>query len=207
MAHVEQLAVAERPETGSTAARRLRRENLVPGNVYGHKVDPRPVKVTGEAIAALVKSGHHVVEIDAIGGGKQQAILKDVQWDALGREILHFDLQRVDAEEVIQVDVPVHTRGDAPGVIAGGILDFTHHAVPVECPALAVPDEIKINIGSLKFGDAVRVGDLELPEGVKVLLGDEEPLIQIIAPKGGIGGGDDDEAEEGAAEGEGDAAE
>ncbi|MEM7812296.1 MAG: 50S ribosomal protein L25 [Planctomycetota bacterium] len=192
MAHIEPFAVQERPETGTTAVRRLRRASLIPGNVYGHEQDPRPVKAAEEAVRALAYSGHHVVEIDAMGGGKQQAVLKDVQWDALGRDILHFDLQRVDAEEVIQVDVPVHTKGDAPGVIAGGILDFTHHAVPVECPAASVPDEIKINIGAMKFGDAFRVSDLEMPEGVKVLLDDGEPLIQIIAPKGGMDAGDDE---------------
>ncbi|QDT66231.1 50S ribosomal protein L25 [Calycomorphotria hydatis] len=197
MAHVEKLAAEKRLHVGSASARRLRQNSIVPGTVYGHGEDPVAIAAPEEKIRSIIFSGHHVVELD-LEGNVDQTLLKDVQWDVFGNNIIHFDLQRVSAKELIHVEVPVKTHGTAPGVVNGGILELPHHSLTVECNAINVPDAIEINIGELKIGATIHVSDLKLPEGVKVTIDPQEVVLHIVAPR--VGGAEEEETEEVAAE-------
>ena len=123
----------------------------------------------------------------SIDGKTEKALLSEVQWDTFGKHLLHVDFIRVDANERIEVTVPIHTRGTAPGVLAGGILEQPHHEVHVECLAVEVPQEFVIRVGALQLGDVVHVSDLEsyvtLPATLKVLSPPDEVLIHIVEPR------------------------
>src|SRR5262249_54531564 len=115
-------------------------------------------------------------------GNTEKALIRDVQWDHLGHDILHVDFFRVTADERITVEVRIELRGTAPGVAAGGVLDQPLHAVQVECPALSVPDSIRVNISELQLDGVIHVRDLVLPEGVKAMADEDAVVVHVTAP-------------------------
>ncbi|MBM4074522.1 MAG: 50S ribosomal protein L25, partial [Planctomycetes bacterium] len=91
MSKEAKLVVQPRTEMGTAACRRLRNRGLVPGNVYGHKSDPKPVVMTSEALAPIIKSGARVVDLE-VSGQHEKAVIREVQWDTFGRFVEHIDL-------------------------------------------------------------------------------------------------------------------
>jgi large subunit ribosomal protein L25 len=183
MAEVLTLNAEPRKETGSKASRRLRREGIVPGNVYGHKQDPQPIQLKADDVRHVLHKGGRVVDL-AVGGGAEKALLSEIQWDTFSQHLLHVDFLRVDPDEKVEVKVPVHLRGNAPGVLAGGILEQTHHELTVECLAVDIPTEILVRIGALQMGETVHVSDLtELPTGVKIVDAPDTIVLHIVEPR------------------------
>ncbi|QDT39428.1 50S ribosomal protein L25 [Stratiformator vulcanicus] len=182
MSDAEHLSAEPRSKTGSIAARRLRQNAQIPGNVYGHGEGSVAIAAPRDRIDHLVHGGHHIVQLE-LEGETQQTLLREVQWDAFGQEVLHFDLQRVSSEEKIQLEVPVVTTGEAPGVVNGGLLDVPLHSLEIECPAGQVPDQITVNINQLKIGDGIQVRDLNLPEGVSTTANPDDTVVHVLSPK------------------------
>ena len=190
------IAIDVREAKGSTACRRLRRAGLVPANVYGHGEDPVMGSLPAETALAIANAGAKVVDL-TVSGAAAKALVRELQWDTFSTEIIHVDFQRVDANERVHVQVPVHLRGTAPGVVAGGILEQPVHVLDIECLAVAIPDQIVIRVGSLKIGDALHVNELtEVPDGVTITAPGETMIVHVVAPRGA------EEEETPAAEGE-----
>ena len=181
MAEDPKLAAEPRPKLGSTESRRLRRIQRIPGNVYGHGEPPVAVTVAEESLIPIVHSGHKVVDLE-LGGNSQKAMFREVQWDTFGNHLLHFDLQRVSADERVVVEVAVETHGTSPGVLAGGILDTPLHTIRIECPALQIPDRIEININHVELGQAIHVRDLKLPANVTALNDEDDVVLHVLRP-------------------------
>ena len=182
MAVITRIPAQRRAEQGTTACRRLRRQGLVPANVYGHKQEAIPISLKEDDIRPIITSGAHVVELD-LGGNLEQALIRDVQWDTFSTYVRHLDLIRVDANERVKVNVPVQLRGTAPGTLAGGMLEQPLHALHVECLAIQIPDFIPVRITSLDIGGAVHVKELtDLPEGVTVLDHPEALIVHVVKP-------------------------
>jgi len=182
MADTVVFDIQPREGRGSSKARRLRREGLVPGVIYGHKEAAESVSLNAELVAFAVRHGTRVVDLKG-GKGPQKAQIKEVQWDHLGKEIVHVDLVRVAADERIKVQVPLEVKGIAPGVTAGGVLDQPIHVVEVECLVTEVPASIRVNINELQLGAALHVRDLHLPPDVKVLADPDAIVIHVTAPQ------------------------
>ncbi|MCA9032412.1 MAG: 50S ribosomal protein L25, partial [Planctomycetaceae bacterium] len=133
----------------------------------------------------IARSGAKVVDLKLEGSDEQKAIVREVQWDTFGTHVLHLDFMRVDATQRVTAHVPIHLRGTAPGVIAGGRLDHHLHALTIECLAVQIPTEINVRITSLKIGDSLHVSDIaDLPPGTTVLSPADEVVVQIVEPKG-----------------------
>lgn len=182
MAQSASIKVEQRTRLGTAECRRLRREGMIPGNVYGHEQEPVAVKAVLEDIDSLIHSGTHVLDIE-LDGTTQKTMFKDVQWDAFGTRIQHFDLLRVDANERVSIEVPFEIRGLSPGVLAGGVFDQPNHTLQMEVPVFAIPDSIEVRVHDLQIGDAIHVSDLELPEGSTVDLPPEAVVIQVVEPQ------------------------
>jgi len=176
------LTAQRREALGSSATKKLRREGLVPGNIYGHKEETIAFAVSSETLSPIIASGHKVVDFD-LDGKEEKAIIQDVQWDTFSQYVQHFDLLRVDANERVSTDVEIVVRGIAPGVLAGGILEQTHHYLPIECPVIRLPEQIVIRVTDLKLGQAVHVSDLELPKDCTTSLPPEEVVVHIVEPR------------------------
>jgi large subunit ribosomal protein L25 len=166
--------------TGSRVARRLRAQGKVPAVIYGHKQAVVPIALARDAVLDLIKRAAHVAELD-LGGTSETVLVRDVQWDHLGKEILHLDFARVSAEESIETEVRLDLRGYVPGAVAGGVLEVVHHTVNVICSAGAIPDSIKVDVSGLSLGHGIHVRDLVLPEGVKVDADPELLLVHIVS--------------------------
>ena len=115
------------------------------------------------------------------GGLAETALIRDVQWDALGAHVLHLDLARVSAQERVEVTVPIELRGEALGSKQGGIVEQLMHDVNVECSASTIPERISVNINDLDVGQAISIADIEVPDGVTLLAPQEASLVHCVA--------------------------
>jgi large subunit ribosomal protein L25 len=181
MAEVVVLETAKREGRGSHKAEHLRREGRVPAVVYGHKEATETITVDGEILLHAVLHKARVVDLKT-GEKIQKALIRELQWDHLGKELLHADFKRVDVTERIDITVPLELKGIAPGVTGGGVLEQPLHLLHIECLAVAVPESIRVNIGALQIGSAIHVRELTLPEGVKVLGDPDAIVVQVKAP-------------------------
>jgi large subunit ribosomal protein L25 len=182
MAETVTLVAQRRDTSGTHEARRMRKKGLIPAVVYGHKEATVSVTVNRDDLQKAIRQGARVVDLQE-SGKTEKALLRDLQWDHLGMEIMHVDFARVAADERIKIEVRVELRGTAPGVTAGGVLDQPIHSLVVECLAIAVPESIRVAINELLIGQAVHVKELKLPEGVTTAVDPEAIVVQVAAPK------------------------
>lgn len=178
---VEKRDPAKNKGTGSRASRKIRAAGRVPAVIYGHKLPVVPVSLTKKDVAFMMETSGHLAELD-IEGTSETVLIRDVQWDHLGREILHVDFERVSREELIETAVNIEVRGEAVGVAEGGLLQQLLHELTVKCPAGSIPDVIRLDITELKIGDGIHVRDLPLPEGVEPILEPEVLVLNVVAP-------------------------
>ena len=161
--------------TGSRVARRLRKNGQIPAIIYGHKQAPVPISLPRETVWEMIKKSTHLAELE-MNGSSETVLIRDVQWDYLGKEILHLDFARVSVGESIETEVRIDLRGTAPGLAEGGVLETLVHAVHVICRADAIPDSFKVDVSDLHVGKAIYVRDIKLPEGVTIK-GDPDALL------------------------------
>lgn len=176
------LVTESREGRGTRKAGKLRKLGKVPAVVYGHKEQTLSVMVPHDLLLGTIKHGVRVVDLN-VGGKVEKAQIVEVQWDYLGKDVLHVDFKRVSADERIKTKVRIEIRGVAPGIAEGGVLDFQLHTLEVECPALAIPESIRVPVNELKVGNAIHVRELKLPEGVKPLVDGEIIVVQVVVPK------------------------
>ena len=182
MAQSVQLAVQSRDGFGTKEARRLRKQGLLPAVLYGHKEATVALSLSHDDFLKAVHHGARLVELKT-DGNAEAAIIQEVQWDHLGKDVVHVDFRRVSKDERVVVTVPLHLRGIAPGVSGGGILDQPLHTLSVECLVTAVPESIRVNVSELQIGSSIKVQDLHLPEGVKAMNDPEAIVVQVSAPQ------------------------
>ncbi|HVJ84800.1 MAG TPA: 50S ribosomal protein L25 [Caulifigura sp.] len=183
MSTATKLAAQKREKSGSAHCNRLRLQGIVPANVYGHGQDPVKISVPAETARPLVMSGHKVVDLE-IDGTTEKALLRDVQWDTFSKHLIHMDFLRIDATQRILVDVPIHLKGTAAGLQAGGILEQPLHSLHVDCLAIEVPDEIAVRIATLEVGQSIHVRDLtDLPPSLKIKNAADSVIVHCVMPK------------------------
>jgi len=182
MAESVVLMAEKREGRGSRAAQKLRAKGLVPGVVYGHKEETVSVSLPSHDLLEAIHHKARVLDLKT-DKGLQKVLIRELQWDHLGKELLHIDFARVSADERIHVSVPIELRGIAPGVAAGGLLDQPIHVLRIECLAIAVPQSIRVPVGELQLEGIVHVRELVLPPDVKVLDDGDAIVVQVKAPQ------------------------
>src|SRR5258708_2842403 len=144
------LDVQERKNHGTNAAKQLRKKGLVPAVIYGHGEATASLSVAGDVLLKAIRQGVRIFDV-TVNGAMQKALLRDVQWDPLGADVLHADFYRVSADETITLEVKVELRGTAPGVTAGGVLVQQVHSLSVECLIINIPESIRVPINELQI--------------------------------------------------------
>jgi len=172
------LNVKSRDTRGKRNARRMRGQGGIPAILYGHGEANQSLTVEADEMAAIVRHGGRVVELN--GAVNEKAFIRALQWDTYGQEVLHVDFTRVSEHERVEVMVPIELRGQAAGVKEGGIVEHFVHEVEIECEALSIPEHIEVNINELKVGDSVTAGDLQLPPAAKLLSDADAVVVQCI---------------------------
>ncbi|MEE8522842.1 MAG: 50S ribosomal protein L25 [Thermoanaerobaculia bacterium] len=181
------IEVSPREETGKNANRRLRASGQVPAVVYGGGKEAKgsvPIRVDRRKIEDLLKiAGENAVFLLELAGTDQSrhTMIKELQIDTLTGEMIHIDFQRVLLDQVVRVSVPIEIIGEASGVRnEGGLLDFVTREIEIESLPASIPTHIELDVTELNIGQHVEAGELELPEGVK-LLADEERVVVSVA--------------------------
>jgi large subunit ribosomal protein L25 len=176
----ESLEVMAREATGTKECRRMRREGLVPAVLYGHGEECVNLVAKREAIEAVVRHGSMFVELH--GAVTSGAVIRELQWDTYGTRPLHVDFLRASKSERVHVKVPLDMKGESPGHRNGGVVTLVVHELELECTPDAIPDHLHAVINSLDVGGAVKVRDLQLPPGAKVIADPDEVLVTCVRP-------------------------
>jgi large subunit ribosomal protein L25 len=193
------LNVEVRNGAGTGAAREVRRQGKIPGVLYGGVRGPVPVAVEANAFRKALYTGKllgHLVTLKH-GDETQPVITKDVQFDPVSDQPIHFDLYRVEEHQQIKIAVPVHFKNQdvSPGLKRGGALNIAWHELEIWAFADQIPEELVADVGALDIGGTVHVSDLLLPEGVKAV-GAGDVVVATVT------GSSAQASEEAAAEGE-----
>lgn len=156
-----------REHTGSKDAQKVRERGRIPAVVYGHKKMTVAIELDAHSLGEGLHHGLRLVELQ-IGRKRETMIIKDVQYDYLGKNISHVDLMRVDVTETIKVTVPIELKGSAKGTLEGGVIEGHADHLEIECKVTDIPETIIVWVKDIDVGDALHAGDIELPEGVKL---------------------------------------
>ena len=177
------LEVTARTKTGTRYAKRDREAGLIPAVVYGHKKGPVHVTVAAKTFTDILHGEAHLIDIQ-LDGKSEHTLIKAVQWDTYGKEIIHVDLERVDLSETIEVEVEIQLVGEPVALKeAGTVLDNPTTMVKISCRADAIPSHLEHNIAELPLGEPVTVGDLTPPTGVTIVMPAEQMICQIAGVK------------------------
>ena len=178
MAESITLVTQARPGRGTRAARKLRKGGLIPAVLYGHKEETIPLALPAEELRSAVRHGARVIDLSS-DGNVQKALIRELQWDHLGKELLHVDFARIAVDERVTISVPLELKGTAPGVTGGGVLDQPLHSLHIECLAIAIPESIRVNIGELQIGSVIHVKDVPLPADMKAMDPPDAIVVQV----------------------------
>ncbi len=176
------LNVEKREQLGTAATQKFRRQGLIPAVLYGHGMPTEHLLVNKSELMSFFRQHGKAVRLQ--GAIADTAIVNDVQWDPLGIHVLHFDLLRANLSEEVEVTVPVHLHGEAPGTHEGGILIENVREVQVRCSAGSIPESLGLSISSLHAGENATAAELEIPQGVTLVTDPETVLVSVEAPRG-----------------------
>jgi len=178
------LEVTSRDEQGSRAMRRLRRSGRVPGIIYGGKGEPVNFHVDARILRNTLAHAHAVVDVSLDGGKAEPVMVKELQRHPVRGEILHADLLRVDLSQPIQTTVVLEVTGadEAPGVVAGGVLNQETRELNVEALPGDLPDVITVDVSSLEINDTMGLDAVTPPQGVTLLDDTETTVIATVTP-------------------------
>jgi large subunit ribosomal protein L25 len=179
------VEVERRNETGKNACRRLRASGRIPGNVYGLDRPPFMVAVSPkrlEEVLRLESGVNTIFNLTLVGEDRsREAMIKELVRDPVSEKPLHVDFVRVDPTRAIHVQIPIRLTGLATGVKnEGGILDFVHREVEVECLPGAIPEHLDVDVSELHVNQHVSIKDLVPPEGVRIL-DDPEQIVAVVS--------------------------
>jgi large subunit ribosomal protein L25 len=193
----ETLHVKVRSEVGSNAVKSVRKSGQIPAVLYGHGLQNVNLSVPAEEVHAVIRHGSKLVDLR--GEVDETALLRDVQWDGLGANVLHIDLARVSAEESVHVSLPLVMRGEAPGSHEGGITELVIHEIEIQCPASQIPEKIDVRVHELHVGHSLKASEVSLPAGASLLTDpdaivvhcvgraveevEEAPVVQVAEPE------------------------
>lgn len=169
------LKASVRDGVGSRSSARLREQGKLPAVVYGHKQESISVALNAHEFIEKLHHGHRIFEVD-IDGKKDTLLVKDLQYDYLGKSVIHADLVRVNLSERVTVEVMLDLRGTAAGTHMGGIVEEVMNAVEVECEVRDIPEVLPVNIKDLGFNEVLHAGQIELPAGF-VLITDPDAVV------------------------------
>ena len=177
-----QITAQPRESLGSRKVKRLRDQGLIPGVVYGHKEAVVPVTLPKKELTTHLDRGAQVFDL-TLDGKAQKVLVKDVQYDHLGLEILHVDFARVSLDERVEVTVPLELKGTPKGEAEGGVLQQIVATLEIECLVTDIPDGITHNVSEMAIDDALHIKDLTLPPGAKAM---QDPdlivaMVKVIA--------------------------
>jgi large subunit ribosomal protein L25 len=192
MAQQVKLKAQKRTLVGRNAIKKIKKDGLVPGIVYGSQSEPMPLQVEARELTnvlAHASSEHVLVELEIADGSQSTnrlALIQEVQHHPLRRELLHVDFHAVSTTEKIISEVPIEAFGDALGVRTfGGLLEYSLRTLEVECFPQDLPDIVRVDVTNLNIGEALHVRDIPLPSGVEAITDGDLTVVSVVASRVG----------------------
>ena len=176
MAKTLTLKAEIRENIGSKAVRKLRKKGLIPAIIYGHQKEPVAVTLDARSFIEALHHGQRLMDLQ-LGDKEEKVLIKALQYDHLGRDIIHADLLRVDVLQMVEVTVPIELKGTAPGIHAGGIVETHTNRLEIECKVTEIPEKIVISVKDMQLGDALHARDIVLPEGINLITSPEMLVV------------------------------
>jgi len=181
------LEAVSRNRFGKNEAGRIRREGQIPAVVYGEASAAEPVSVNPKDLLRILRSesgANTLISLKIDGKGDARVLVKEYQLHPVEQKLLHADFYRVAMDKVLRVTVPVHLTGEAKGIKAqGGIVDFVHREVVLECLPADIPEHITVDVTELMLHDGVRVRDLDTGGKWKAVSDGDMLIVHVISPK------------------------
>ena len=183
---LETIVVAKRERLGKSASRELRRQGMIPATIYGLNEPAVSIAINPKVVARVLATDtgmNSMLHLQREGTDiKRHVIIKDLQRDPITGRLSHVDFMRVDPTHKVRVHVPIILKGTPLGVKEGGLLDFVHRTIEVECLPGFIPGHIDVNVDHLKVGDTVRLDEIKLDAHLTVL-GDAHNVICSVHGK------------------------
>src|SRR5438270_11388631 len=178
------LAAESGRSAGSRPSSRLRAAGRIPGVIYGHGTDPVAVSVEGRALRTALTgdSGLNALLALEVDGTTHLHMAREIQRQPVRGTVIHVDFQIVRRDEIVSADVPLSLIGDAVEVRNNdGVVQQELHNISVNATPGRIPSVIEVDVSGMTIGDAIRIGDLTLPEGVTTDLDPEEAIVVASA--------------------------
>ncbi|MHC5082522.1 MAG: 50S ribosomal protein L25, partial [Planctomycetota bacterium] len=170
------LKASVREQAGTKATAKLRQQGLLPAVVYGHKQDPVSVSVESRTFINNLIHGNRIMDLD-VNGKTDTIMVKAVQYDYLGKDIIHADLMRVNLSEKVKVQVQIELRGNAKGTHEGGIIEELMNTLEVECTVRDMPEKLIVNIKELELNATIHAGEIEMPDGITLITDSDAAVV------------------------------
>ena len=200
-----------RSRVGKGSARAARRAGRIPAVIYGDKKAPLSIELEERVVRKVIhESGifGRLLDIN-VEGDTTTVLTRDIQMHPVTDEPLHMDMLRVGKSSTVAVGVPVEfiNHEKSPGLKVGGVLNIVRFEVELNCPAGDIPEKIVVDLDEVKIGDSIHISAIKLPSGVTPTITDRDFTVATLQSPGGGVKNEDEDGEEGAAEGEEEAAE
>ena len=177
-------AVLRSKENGSNKT--LLKKGFVPGIIYGKGSDPTKIAFENKALNQLMQSGSFytkIIELE-IEGKIEKILPKQLLYHPVTDQLIHFDFLRVKKDTKVTVEVPVEflNKDICPGLKKGGVLNLVRRLIELNCNASNIPDKLQFDLEEKDIGDAIKISNIDLPEGVKPTITDRDFVVATLVP-------------------------
>ena len=177
-------AVLRSKESGSNKI--LLKKGFVPGIVYGKGSDPTKIAFENKTLYQLMQSGSFytkIIELE-IEDKIEKILPKQLQYHPVTDKLIHFDFLRVKKDTKVPVEVPVEflNQDICPGLKQGGVLNLVRRFVELACNAYNIPAKLQFDLVNSEIGDAIKISNINLPEGVKTTITDRDFVVATLVP-------------------------
>jgi large subunit ribosomal protein L25 len=180
------LEAVRRERFGKNESGRIRREGRLPATLYGYGRKTESITVDPKSLLRILRSqsGVNTLISLSLDGAETRVLVKEYQYHPVALELLHADFYMVAMDKVLRVTVPVHLTGEAKGVKAeGGVVDFVHRDIVLECLPADIPQFITVDVTELGLHDGIRVRDLDTGGKWKALSEPDMLIVHVVSPK------------------------
>lgn len=181
MADDIKLEAEIRRDTGTDAAKRVRKDGMVPCILYGLNKENVALSIPYNRLESALLSGKRMVDL-GIAKKRETVLVKDLQHHPVTDRIIHVDFERIAMDEEIDIEIPVVLEGRSKGADDGGVVDQILKSLQVKCLPVDIPEEVTIDITDLDINDSYKVQDIKLSEGVTAVTGEDEMVVVIHPP-------------------------
>ena len=177
-------ALERNKDTGSTKS--LLTKGMVPGIIYGKGSEPTKIALEDKILKKLMNSGSFystIIDID-ISGKIEKILPKQLQYHPVSDRLIHFDFLRVQENTKVNVEIPIEflNQEKCPGLKKGGVLNTVRRLVELTCNANNIPNKLEFDLIESEIGDAVKISNIKLPEGVSPTITDRDFVIATLVP-------------------------